>query len=226
MDIERLISARAGAVQESVIRRVFEEAREVRNPLNLTLGQPDFPVPEPIKRAAMAAIEADRNGYASNRGAEALLAKIAAHLRWDIGWDAATGPGARPGQPSAMVTCGTAGGLVLAAMCLLDAGDEIIVPDPYFVLYPRLGEMTGARAVPCDTYPDFRLTAERVEPLITPRTKAVLFSSPSNPCGVVSSEHECGDLLDLCRRTGVLLISDEIYDEFTYAESRTSRRGM
>jgi aspartate/methionine/tyrosine aminotransferase len=107
-------------------------------------------------------------------------------------------------------------------MALLDPGDEFIIPDPYFVLYPRLAELTGARAVTCDTYPDFRMTAARVEPLITARTKAVLLVSPSNPCGVVASEQECRELLDLCRRKNVLLISDEIYDQFVYPESRTS----
>jgi aspartate/methionine/tyrosine aminotransferase len=109
-------------------------------------------------------------------------------------------------------------------MAILGPGDEVIIPDPYFVLYPRLAELTGARAVPCDTYPDFRLTAARVEPLIAARTKAVLLVTPSNPCGVVASERECRELLELCRRKNVLLISDEIYDEFTFPESRTGRR--
>jgi aspartate/methionine/tyrosine aminotransferase len=224
MNIQSLISARAEAVQESVIRRVFEGARDVVNPINLSIGQPDFPVPEPVKQAAIRAIQADHNGYSNNRGIDPLLKKIAEHLRADLGWDAATTAAARPGQAGLMVTQGTSGGLIDAAMALLDPGDEIIIPDPYFVLYPRLGELTGARAVPCDTYPDFRLTAARVEPLITKRTKAVLLCTPSNPCGVVASEQECADLLDLCRRRNVLLISDEIYDEFTYAESRTGKR--
>src|SRR5690606_3272965 len=77
------------------------------------------------------------------------------------------------------------------------------------------------RAVRCDTYPDFRMTAERVEPLITERTRLVLLNSPSNPCGTVNTPEECRDLLDLCRRKNVLLISDEIYDEFCYPEHAT-----
>jgi aminotransferase len=221
--LDRLLSSRSEAVKESVIRRVFEEARDVKGPINLTIGQPDFAVPEAVKRAAARAIEEDRNGYSSNRGIDPLLERIARHLRETAKWDVSPGRAA-PGQAGLMVTSGTSGGLILAAIALLDEGDEIIIPDPYFVLYPRLGELTGGRAVPCDTYPDFRLTAERVERLITSRTKAVLLCSPSNPCGTVASERECRDLLDLCRRRGILLISDEIYDEFTYAESRVKGR--
>jgi aspartate/methionine/tyrosine aminotransferase len=220
MDIGRLISTRADAVKESVIRRVFEEARDVRDPINFTIGQPDFPVADEVKEGAIRAIREDRNGYSSNRGIDPLLERLAAHLKQDVGWSVATGkPGA--GQASLVVTNGTAGALVLAGMCLLNADDEVIYPDPYFLLYPRLAEMTGAKGVPCDTYPDFRLTAERVEPLITARTKAVILNSPSNPCGSVSTERDCRELLELCRRKNVLLISDEIYDEFTFAESRT-----
>jgi aspartate/methionine/tyrosine aminotransferase len=234
MDISRVLGARAGAVQESVIRRVFEGARDVVNPINFSIGQPDFAVPEAIKGAAVRAIERDQNGYAPNRGVDPLLARIARHLKEDVGWEV-TWPGSartltsqsrgqRHGDVGVMVTQGTSGGLIAAAMAVLDPGDEIIIPDPYFVLYPRLAELTGARAVPCDTYPDFRMTAARVEPLITARTKAVLLVSPSNPCGVVASEVECRELLELCRRKNVLLISDEIYDEFTYPESRTAKR--
>jgi aspartate/methionine/tyrosine aminotransferase len=109
-------------------------------------------------------------------------------------------------------------------MALLNEGDEIIVPDPYFVLYPYLATFAQGRAVKCPIYPDFRLTAERVEPLITPRTKMVLLNSPGNPAGVVNTERECRDLLDLCRRRGIVLCSDEIYDEFTYSECRTQPR--
>jgi aspartate/methionine/tyrosine aminotransferase len=105
-------------------------------------------------------------------------------------------------------------------MALLDAGDEMIIPDPYFVMYAQLGKMTGGTMVCCDTYPDFRMTAERIERCMTPRTKAVLICSPSNPCGTVLTGAELRDIVDLCRRRGVLLISDEIYDEFCFSDMR------
>src|SRR5438045_7050533 len=153
MDIGRLLAARAEAVQESVIRRVFEGARDVVNPINLSIGQPDFTVTEAMKRGAIRTIEQDQNGYAANRGVEPLLSRIAQHDKADVGWDVATTPKPEPGQASIMVTQRTSGALVTAPMALLDPGDEIIIPDPYFVLYPRLAELTGGKAIACDTYP-------------------------------------------------------------------------
>ena len=94
---------------------------------------------------------------------------------------------------------------------------------PHFVVYPALGAMTGAKPVCCDTYPDFRMTAERVEPLLTPRTKFVIINSPGNPTGIVLTDDEMRDLATLCRERGVVLLSDEIYDLFTYSAARDSR---
>ena len=121
---------------------------------------------------------------------------------------------------SAVITSGTSGGILLALMSILDSGDEFISPDPYFVMYPQVGKLLSAHCVLCDTYPDFRMTAARVEPLITERTKAVLLNSPSNPCGTVLTSKEIADLVQLCERRGVLLISDEIYDEFCFSDAR------
>lgn len=223
MDFDRLISDRARAVDASGIRRVFDLGARLKNPINLSIGQPDFPVPEPIKHAAIEAIRNDKNGYTVTQGVPALRERIARHIREDLGWnvDPRPRPDASLDDPGALLTSGTSGALWLAFMALIGPGDEAIIPDPYFVLYPHLATVVGGKAVRCDTYPDFRLTAERVEPLITPRTKVVLLNSPGNPSGIVTSQRDCEDLLDLCRRRNVLLISDEIYDEFTYSESRT-----
>lgn len=217
MDTDRLISARSRSIDASGIRKAFDLARTIKNPINLSIGQPDFPVPEAMKRAAINAIETDQNGYTVTQGVEPLRQRIARHLAWDLGW---SGTGDE-GGPGLMISSGTSGSLLLAMLAILDPGDEIVIPDPYFVMYPHVAKMCGGKAVLCDTYPDFRMTAERVEPLINERTKAVLFNSPSNPCGTVPSRRDCEELLDLCRRKGVLLISDEIYDEFAYPEAMT-----
>ena len=217
-EYEALISARARAIDVSGIRRVFELGAELPNPINLSIGQPDFPVPDPIKNAAIEAIRRDHNGYTLTQGTQQLRESIARHLARDVGWRTPSD------DLGLLVTSGTSGALLLAFMALIDPGDEAIIPDPYFVIYPALEPLTGASAVFCDTYPDFRLTAERVEPLITDRTKLLLVNSPSNPSGVVLSSKELRELVELCADRGVLIVSDEIYDEFTYDDAREEGR--
>lgn len=219
MDVDHLISDRARAVEASGIREVFRRRATMTDPIDLSIGQPDFAVPEPMKRSAIRAIEENRSGYTLTQGISPLIKRIALHLERDIGWPA------DHCESSIIVTSGTSGALHIAVLALLNPGDEIVIADPYFVAYPYMARLCGATPVCCDTYPDFRMTAERVEPLITPRTKAVLLNSPGNPSGVVLTSRECADLLDLCRRRNVLLISDEIYDEFCYAEAREPAAG-
>ncbi|RMH25115.1 MAG: aminotransferase class I/II-fold pyridoxal phosphate-dependent enzyme [Planctomycetota bacterium] len=215
MDPARLLSARVRSIDVSGIRRVFELGASLKDPINLSIGQPDFPTPDPIKRAAERAIDADKNGYTLTTGVPELRSRIVTHLERDLGWT-----GFADGRSAAMVTSGTSGALLLAALALLDPGDECVIPDPYFVIYPNLPKMAGAGdAVLCDTYPDFRMTADRVEPLLTERTKFVLMVSPANPTGVTLTTDECRDLLELCRSRGVPLICDEIYDEFVFPDA-------
>ncbi len=221
MDFASLISHRSVAVNGSGIRRVFEIGAKIPDKVDLSIGQPDFPVPEPMRAAAIRAIENGKNGYPLTRGIVELRQKLAGALARDLGWKTNELPGHPDSSSGLFVTSGTTGALMLASLALLDPGDELIIPDPWFVLYPYMATFTGAKAVKCSTYPDFRMTAERVEPLITPRTKMVVLNSPSNPAGVVSTEQECKDLLDLCRRRNIVLLSDEIYDEFTYEQFRT-----
>ncbi|VAX40732.1 Aspartate aminotransferase [hydrothermal vent metagenome] len=216
MDIQRLICDRPRTIEVSGIRRVFELGAKLKDPINLSIGQPDFAVPEPMKRAAIEAIEQDRNGYSLTQGIPELRERVERELAMDLGWSFGS-----EGDPVACITSGTSGALLLAFLCLMGPGEEIIIPDPYFVMYPHLASLCGGKAVRCDTYPDFRMTAARVEPLITERTKAVLFNSPGNPTGVVATREECRELLELCRQRGVLLISDEIYDGFTFSDGLT-----
>ncbi|MDA1008197.1 MAG: pyridoxal phosphate-dependent aminotransferase [Planctomycetota bacterium] len=212
-----LVSARSSSIDASGIRKIFELGAKLRDPINLSIGQPDFPVPLEIKKAAIHAIESDHNGYSLTMGAPAVQEVVWNHLSKDVGWTRAMGQGA-------MLTSGTSGALVLAALALLEAGDEVVFPDPYFILYPQLGRLTGAVGVACDTYPDFRMTAVRLEKVMTPRTKMVILVSPSNPCGVVLSSKEIAEVVELCRARKVLLISDEIYDEFTFSDAREDGR--
>jgi aspartate/methionine/tyrosine aminotransferase len=211
LDIERLLSERVKEIETSGIRRAWALAQACEDPVNLSIGQPDFLVPDAIKQAAIDAILADKNGYTQTAGDAGLLASIHTRLNEQFGWEFT-----EASHHAAMVTSGTAGALTLACLTVLGPGDEIIIPDPYFVIYPTLARIAEAKAVLCDTYPDFRMTAERIEQCITARTKAVLLNSPANPTGVVLSAKEVADIATLCRDRGLLLITDEIYDEFVF----------
>ncbi len=218
LQIDSLLSPRTRSISVSGIRRIFELGATLENPINLSIGQPDFLVPEPVKQAAIDAIAADKNAYSVTQGEQALRDRCSRHLIEDLGWPATTGQ--RGDATQTMVVAGTSAALYLVMQATLGEGDEIVMPDPYFVAYPNMAKAAGGVPVLCDTYPDLRMTAARVEPLITDKTKAVLHVSPSNPGGVVATEEECRDLLELCRSKGVLLISDEIYDEFTFGPHR------
>ena len=211
LDIERLLSQRVKDIESSGIRRAWALAQACEDPVNLSIGQPDFLVHDSIKQAAIDAILQDKNGYTHTAGEDALLQTIYKRLGDQFGWEFHD-----ESHHDAMVTSGTAGALTLACLTVLGPGDEIIVPDPYFVIYPALARIAEAKAVLCDTYPDFRMTAERIEPCITNRTKAVLINSPANPTGVVLTKEEVAEIATLCRDRGLLLITDEIYDEFVF----------
>ena len=203
---ESWLAQRCGAVEVSGVRKIFELGKSLANPVNLSIGQPHFDVPEPVKAAAKAAIDAGQNGYTVTQGIPELLAVLRADIQARF-----TGQ-----DRDVIVTSGTSGGLVLAMLATVNPGDEIITADPYFVSYPNVAALAGGHLVAVDTYPDFRLDLTRLADAITPRTKAVLLSTPSNPTGAVIDGATQKELADLCRARGVLLISDEIYRAFQY----------
>ena len=135
-----------------------------------------------------------------------LREKLAARVRREYGHD----------DRELFVTSGTSGGLMLAMLVLLNPGEEVIVFDPYFVMYDALAKVVGANVVYIDTYPDFRIDPDRVAAALTPRTKMILLNSPANPTGMVAGEDEVRGLALLAQRHNVVLLSDEIYREFCY----------
>jgi len=200
------LAERTKTFDASGIRKVFDLAAKMRDPINLSIGQPDFAVPEPIKEAAIAAIRSDQNGYSVTQGIPALRDALQARV------DAEYGHADR----RVLVTSGTSGALMLAVLGMVNDGDEVIVFDPAFVMYSSLVRMVGGRCVAIDTYPDFRIDPERVEAAITPRTKMIVLNSPSNPTGAVVGESEVRALAELSAKYNIALVSDEIYREFCY----------
>ncbi|MCC7204919.1 MAG: aminotransferase class I/II-fold pyridoxal phosphate-dependent enzyme [Phycisphaeraceae bacterium] len=220
---DRFIADRVRGIEASGIRKVFELARQLKDPINLSIGQPDFDVPEPIKQAAANAIARGLNSYTVTQGIAELHQRIGQSMARELpNWTLT----AQGGDSQVLITSGVSGGLLLAFMACLNPGDEVILADPYFVMYKHLVTLVGARPVYVDTYPDFRLTPARVEPLVTPRTRMLLFNSPSNPTGVVSSEADCKAMADLAKYHNLLLLSDEIYDEFCHEKTPRPHTGL
>jgi len=203
------IADRMRSIEASGIRKVFELARSLKDPVNLSIGQPHFDVPEAVKRAAHDAIERGDNAYTVTQGIPELKAKIADDAR-------ARYPRA---DREVLVTTGTSGGLALAFFATINPGDEVILFDPYFVAYPHLVTMAGGVPVVVDTYADnFQIDLDKVRKALTPRTKAILVNTPINPTGVVLSRECLRGLAELAKERGIFLMSDEVYRVFCYDE--------
>ena len=200
------IAERTKCFDSSGIRKVFDLAAKLAEPINLSIGQPDFDVPEEARRAAIEANQSRKNGYALTQGMPVLLDKLQARVDRQYGH----------ADREVFVTCGTSGGLMLAMLTLVNPGDEVIVFDPCFVMYDALAGVCGGKVVYIDTYPDFRIPLARVAAAITLRTKAIAFNSPANPTGAVASRDEVRGLAEMAAERNVALISDEIYREFCY----------
>lgn len=200
------IADRMRYIEASGIRKAFDMSKAMKDPINLSIGLPDFDVAGPVKAAAIEAIEQGHNAYTVTQGIPELRGKLQAAIDAEF----------RHSDRQVLVTSGTSGALLLALCTVVNPGDEVILFDPYFVMYNNLVALAGGTSVLVDTYPDFRVNTARVAAAITPRTKCVLVNSPANPTGVVASLEEMKALALLCRERGVLLISDEVYRAFCY----------
>ena len=153
--IDSFVADRIAGISTSGIRRIFDLAATMKDPIDFSMGQPDFPVPDATKAAAHAAIDADQNGYTVTYGLVELRDKIKASLAREFDWD-----------PTVFATCGVSGGLNLAMIAICNPGDEVLIPDPYFVSYPMHVELAGGRAVPVDLGQPIRVFADGLHRLV------------------------------------------------------------
>ncbi len=206
------IAERMQHIDASGIRKAFEMARTMKDPINLSIGLPDFDVAGPVKAAAIEAIRSGKNQYTLTQGVPELRNALQAAVDAEF----------HHADRQVIVTSGTAGALLLAVCAVVNPGDEVLIFDPYFVMYRHQATLAGGMSVLIDTYPDFRIKPDVVEAAITPRTKCVVVNSPVNPTGVVASDGEMQALAELCKQRNILLISDEVYRAFCYDVSFAS----
>jgi len=199
------------ACPPSGIRRFFDIAASMEDVISLGVGEPDYATPWRIREAGIFALESGITTYTSNAGLLELREAICADL------DRRHGLSYRPAD-ECLITAGVSEGLDLALRALLAAGDEVLIPEPYYVAYGPCVSLAGGTPVPVATSgaDGFRLHADRVAAAITPNTKAILLSSPANPTGAVQSREDLAAVVELAVRHDIYLISDEIYERLSY----------
>ncbi len=202
------VSNKANQFVESVIREMTRVAR-AEGALNLAQGFPDFPAPQQIKDAAAAAIQADLNQYAVTWGSPKLRAAIAAFMATRRGVEV---------DPEHQITvvCGATEGMIAAMMGVLDPGDEVLVPEPFYENYAPDGILSGAVPVFVPLGEGYRVDLAALRRALTPRTRALVLNTPHNPTGRVFDRAETAELCAFVREHDLLLLTDEIYEEILF----------
>jgi len=207
-------AARLAALEPSATLAMAARAAALaaagKDVIDLSVGEPDFPTPEHVCRAAEAAIRAGRTKYTPAAGIPALREAVAA--------DATRRTGLPVRAAQVVVSNGAKHALHNVFTALLDPGDEVVVPTPYWVSYAELIKLTGARPVLIETRieDNFTLSPEALRAALTPRTRMLLLCSPSNPTGVVYTPEELGRLADVAIAADLAVVADEIYDQLLF----------
>ncbi|MFB3153096.1 MAG: pyridoxal phosphate-dependent aminotransferase, partial [Candidatus Acidiferrales bacterium] len=215
---KRLTSEKAERFTESVIREMTRQAM-LHGAVNLAQGFPDFPAPEEIKRAAADAIHADINQYAITWGAKPLRQAIARQMKAWQGIDVDP-------ETDVTVCCGSTEAMISSLLAVCNAGDEIVVFEPFYENYGPDAILSGARPrfvtlhPPADENGEWHFDEAELRAAFSPRAKAIILNTPHNPTGKVFTQQELEFIRDLCVEFNVLALTDEIYEHILYDGAR------
>ena len=214
MNYDELLAPAAKAMRPSGIRKFFDLAADMPHCISLAVGEPDFKTPWSVRDAGIRSLELGRTKYTANSGLKELRGEICNYLqrRFDLHYK----------EENILVTVGGSEAIDLTIRAVVQPGDEVIIPEPCFVCYEPITQLTGGVPVHIATRAEdqFRLTADQLRAAITPRTKLLIFPYPNNPTGAVMSAAEMEEIAAVLRETNVLVLSDEIYSELTYGLDR------
>ncbi|MEK6891694.1 MAG: pyridoxal phosphate-dependent aminotransferase [Nanoarchaeota archaeon] len=211
-----MLSQRARNIAPSATLAIDAKAKQLKKEGNDVVifgaGEPDFNTPENVKQAAKKAIDDNITRYTPSGGMAELKKAVADKLMRDnkLSYDVS----------EILISCGGKHSLYNIMMCVLDKGDEAILPTPYWVSYDEMIRLAEAKTVFCETDSKFKLTAEMVESKITPKTKMLILNSPSNPTGAVVDPEEIKKIAELAVRHNFYVISDEVYEHFVYGNNK------
>lgn len=214
------ISARARTIGASPTLALDAKTKKLQregiNVISFGVGEPDFDTPQHIKKAAIDAINAGFTKYTPSSGIPELREAICAKLKKDNGLDY------KPSE--VLVSVGAKHSIYNAVLALVDPGDEVLIPAPYWVSYPEMVKMAGGVPVfiPTGIETGFKITREALESAITPKTTVLILNSPSNPTGAIYTESELRDIASVCLKHNIAVISDEIYEKLVYEGKHVS----
>ncbi|MDD3374905.1 MAG: pyridoxal phosphate-dependent aminotransferase [Candidatus Omnitrophica bacterium] len=211
------VSRRAKSVEGSSTLAITARAKELKaqghDVVNFAAGEPDFDTPDFIKNAAIEAIKNGFTKYTPSIGTLDLRKAIAKKFKIDnnISYDPVT---------QIVVSCGAKHCLYNLMQALVEQGDEVLIPSPYWVSYPEMVKLAGATAKFLETFSDndFKITPEQLEENISPSTKLLILNSPSNPTGTVYSKTELMGIAEVCVKRNIFVVSDEIYEKLCYTD--------
>lgn len=202
------MNQRLNLLRRSPIRKITEQARTIPDCRMLTLGEPDFPTPEPIIRAAVASLGAGRTHYAPNAGTDGLRKAIAQREQVDVS--------------RVLVTVGATGALYTALTGILNPGEEVIIPTPAFNLYESIVLAAGAVPVFLNlSEHNFQIDENALKKAITPKTRAIVLNSPNNPTGCVLDEASLRAVKRAVAHTSIYIVWDAVYQQLSYGDCPT-----
>lgn len=206
------LAERVYQLKESGIRKMFAIASQIKNPIDLSIGQTHFSTPKKLQSALAKATKAGFNKYTPTIGIHELIEKIIEDYTKKY----------IKAPEGIIITCGASGGLVLSLLALVNPGEDVIIFDPYFVMYYNLIKLIGANPVTVSTYPDFFINRSSLENAITSKTKLIIVNSPNNPTGRIVSQEEMNIVIEVAKKHNLWLIADEVYSLFDYDKKFTS----
>ena len=215
--MKEFVSDKILSLKPSGIRKFFDAVNDMPDAISLGVGEPDFETPWKIREEGIYSLEKGKTFYTSNAGLPLLRDEIARYMKrkYELSYDSAS---------EVLVTVGGSEAIDIALRCLVNPGDEVIIPQPSFVSYAPCTVMAGGAPVIIDLKAEneFRLTPEELETAITPKSKVLLISFPNNPTGAVMERKDLEAIAPLIRKYNLAVISDEIYSELTYSGRHVS----
>lgn len=217
IDYNSLLSEKINSIKPSGIRRFFDIVEEMKDCVSLGIGEPDFVTPWHIREAGIRSLEDGHTYYTSNSGLTELREEIAHYMkrRFHLQYNP---------KKEIVITVGGSEAIDLCIRSLVNRGDEVLIPEPSFVCYSPITELTGGIPIPLETTAEneFRLTAEVLKSKITPKTKLLILPFPNNPTGAIMEKKDLEEIAEVLRGTNILVLSDELYAELTYTEKHFS----